>query len=243
MVDAARRTDASRRDRRTRSDRIASLSSLDLRLLRIVSEHRVATQTQLELLVEDIPARTLRYRAARLHRLGLVGRSRPYRERGSAPHHFWPTRHGDALARGAPPPRGGERSEPNPTFIGHAAAVTGFYVALARRLAHGVRLACFVREAEAREQFQGRDGRRRAIAPEARVELEDKQGRRLVGRYFRAFEQGTMPERACASRIAGLTQRLEGLRARREELAVEGRSQRSRSRTRTSAHSRRTSAR
>ncbi|MGH2741607.1 MAG: hypothetical protein ACRDN8_03795, partial [Thermoleophilaceae bacterium] len=72
--------------------------------------------------MEDVPARTLRYRTRRLHRLGLIGRTGPYRERGSAPYHLWPTRAGDAVARGGAAPRGGERREPSPTFIAHAAA-------------------------------------------------------------------------------------------------------------------------
>lgn len=45
-----------------------------------------------------MPPRTLRYRCNRLSKLGLLGRTRPYRERGSAPHHIWPTRRGEAMA-------------------------------------------------------------------------------------------------------------------------------------------------
>ncbi len=47
----------------------------------------------------DVPDRTLRYRTERLTRLGLVGRSRPYRDKGSAPFHYWPTRASDAFVR------------------------------------------------------------------------------------------------------------------------------------------------
>lgn len=189
------------RDRRVRSDWIASLSSLDLCLLRIVSEHRIVTQTQLELVLRDVPARTLRYRTARLQRLGLVGRTRPYRERGSAPYHLWPTRRGDALARGGPPSRGGERREPNATFIAHAAALTGFYVALATGLSDGVRHGSFAREGEAREPFRARDGRQRAIAPDARIELEQQDGCRLVG--LLEIDLGTMSHRRLRSKARG----------------------------------------
>jgi hypothetical protein len=45
-------------------------------------------------------------------------------------------------------------------------------------------------------------------------------------RYFRAFEEGTMPESACAPRIGELSEKLRGLEARREELAVEEPSER-----------------
>jgi hypothetical protein len=186
---------------RDHAERLASLSSVDLRLLQIVPEHRVVTQTQLELLVEDVPARTLRYRTARLHRLGLIGRTRPYRERGSAPYHLWPTRRRDALARGAPPPRGGERREPNPTFIAHAAALTDFYVALVSRLPAGIELASFVREGEAREAFRSIDGRRRAIAPDARIEFEDEGGRRLIG--LLEVDLGTMSHRRLRAKARG----------------------------------------
>lgn len=91
----------------------APLSDLDRRILDLLSFLRVLTQTQLaSLLSPEIPPRTLRYRTARLAKLGLIGRTRPYRERGSAPHHLWPTRKGEAIAEGGPPPRGGERREP-----------------------------------------------------------------------------------------------------------------------------------
>lgn len=70
-------------------------------------------------------------RTRRLHQLGLAGRTRPYRERGSAPSHHWPTRRADCLMRGDPPPRGGERQQPNPLFLAHAAALTDLYIALA----------------------------------------------------------------------------------------------------------------
>jgi hypothetical protein len=200
MAESAGRS-ASRLDRKVYSDRTASLSDLDLRLLQIVSEQRVVTQTQLENLLADVPTRTLRYRTARLHRFGLVGRTRPYRERGSAPFHLWPTRRGDALARGSPPPRGGERSEPNPTFLAHASALTGFYVALAAKLPSGVVLVSFAREADAREPYRALDGRRRAIAPDARAELEDDDGRRLVG--LLEVDLGTMSHRRLRAKARG----------------------------------------
>jgi hypothetical protein len=94
----------------------------------------------------EIQPRTLRYRTARLAKLGLLGRTRPYRERGSAPHHLCPTRKGEAIAEGEPSPRGGERREPNPLFLAHAAAISELYVALKTGLPEGLRLAGFERE-------------------------------------------------------------------------------------------------
>ena len=72
-------------------------------------------QDQLGRLFPDVPERTLRYRTRRLHDLGLTGRTRPYRERGSAPNHHWPTRRADCLMRGDPTPRGGERRSQTPS--------------------------------------------------------------------------------------------------------------------------------
>jgi site-specific DNA recombinase len=52
-----------------------------------------------------------------------------------------------------------------------------------------------------------------------RIEVELHKVNETLDRYFRAFENGTMPEQACAPRIAALTQQLAGLEARRAELA------------------------
>src|SRR5213595_1868801 len=41
-----------------------------------------------------------------------------------------------------------------------------------------------------------------------------------LDRYFRAFEDGSMPESACGPRIGELTEKLQGLEARREELVA-----------------------
>jgi hypothetical protein len=58
---------AKRRGRgRGRPDALASLSDLDRRLLTLLCEQRVLTQTQLERLHPDVPDRTLRYRTERL---------------------------------------------------------------------------------------------------------------------------------------------------------------------------------
>ena len=166
---------------------VVSLSELDLRIIGLVSDQRVVTSTQLELLLADVPGRTLRYRIEHLHRTGLLGRSRPYRERGSAPYHLWPSRRADTLARGAPAPRGGERAEPNPLFLAHAAGVTELYALLATQTP-GVRLARFVREP--REPFTA-EGRSRTLAPDALVELHDNgQGLGLLA--FVELDLGTM---------------------------------------------------
>src|SRR5438105_144129 len=141
---------ATRRVRPNASEVVVSLTELDRQILHEVSDQRVLTQFQLERLFSSTPERTLRYRGERLHRLGMLGRSRPYRARGSAPYHYWPTRRCNALVRGVVPPRGGERAEPNPLFLAHAAGLSELYVLLATQAADaGLGLTRFRREREA----------------------------------------------------------------------------------------------
>jgi Replication-relaxation len=147
------------------------LTDLDRRLLDLLCSLRVVRQDQFERLFPDVPQRTLRYRMRRLHEHGIVGRSRPYRERGSAPNHHWPTRRGNCIAHGKPVPRGGERSEPRPTFIAHAAAITELYVALATTT--DLALRDFDREPRIRFRDSGRE---QTLAPDALVALDNEHG-------------------------------------------------------------------
>lgn len=193
---------AARRARSHSSARTPALSDLDLRILDLLASHRVLTQTQLASINPEMPARTLRYRCARLAREGLAGRSRPYRERGSAPHHLWPTRRGEAIVTGGPPPRGGERREPNPLFLAHAAGLSDIYVALKTTLPAEVELSLFEREADAREPFSTRPGReKRAIAPDAFIEITDADGGALLA--FIELDMGTMSHRRLKQKAAG----------------------------------------
>ncbi|HVC86318.1 MAG TPA: replication-relaxation family protein [Gaiellaceae bacterium] len=184
-----------------RRDALASLTDLDRRPLTLLAEQRVLTQTQLERLLADTPARTLRYRTERLTRHGLVGRSRPYRDRGSAPFHYWPTRASDAFVRGEPVPRGGERSEPNPQFLHHAERLSELYVLLqVQAPTVGLHLHAFRREGEAREVFRA-EGRERALAPDALVHLHDDKGRGLLA--FVELDMGTMSHARLKTKAAG----------------------------------------
>jgi|GEM_PF-6873068 len=167
------------RTRRRRDLGGATLGEADRRLLAVLCAHRVVRQDQLERLLPDIPQRTLRYRTRRLHDLGLMGRTRPYRERGSAPNHHWPTRRADCMMNGDPIPRGGEREQPNPLFLAHAAALTELYVTLTAEGPNaGLSLFDYRREADAREPFKHL-GKQRALAPDAMVILIDKRERKL----------------------------------------------------------------
>jgi hypothetical protein len=178
-----------------------SLSDLDHRILDLLSSLRVLTLPQLASLSPETPPRTLRYRTARLAKHGFVGRTRPYRERGSAPHHLWPTRKGDAIAKGEAPPRGGERREPNPLFLAHAAGLSELYVVLKTELPEGIHLALFEREADARESFKTLGGEARAIAPDACIGIAEADGRRLFG--FVELDMGTMSHRQLKAKAAG----------------------------------------
>lgn len=181
MTSTARRTNARGRNAMA----TVSLSELDWRIVELVSRHRVVTSRQLELLLCDTPGRTLRHRTERLHRAGLLGRSRPYRERGSAPYHLWPSRRADVLVHGTPVSRGGE---PNPLFLAHAAGVTELYALLATQAGSlGLRLDRF--EREPRERFRAQ-GQSRVLAPDALVELRDSDGRSLLA--FVEVDLGTM---------------------------------------------------
>jgi Replication-relaxation len=199
------------------SARTPALSDLDRRILDLLSFLRVLTQTQLaSLMSPEVQPRTLRYRTARLAKLGLVGRTRPYRERGSAPHHLWPTRKGEAIAEGEPPPRGGERREPNPLFLAHAAAISELYVALKTKLPEGLRLTGFEREGEAREAFRGYDGKEHAVAPDACIQIAEADGRILLGLV--ELDLGTMSARQLKAKAEGYGEyvKLEGWRQRNE---------------------------
>jgi hypothetical protein len=92
--------------------------------------------------------------------------------------------------RGEPAPRGGERREPNPLFLTHAAALTEFYVAVyTTARAAGFRGLRYGREGDARETFK--DGaRERALAPDATLALIDEQDRGF--RAFVEIDLGTM---------------------------------------------------
>jgi DNA-binding Lrp family transcriptional regulator len=187
---------------RSSSTRTPALSDLDRRILDLLSFLRVLTQTQLaSLLSPEIPPRTLRYRTARLAKLGLIGRTRPYRERGSAPHHLWPTRKGEAIAEGGPPPRGGERREPNPLFLAHVAAISELYVALKTGLPEDLKLTGFEREAEAREAFRGYDGKEHVVAPDACIQIKETNGPVLLALV--ELDLGTMSARQLKAKAEG----------------------------------------
>src|SRR5205823_11935398 len=55
----------------------------------------------------------------------------------------------------------------------------------------------------------------------ARLEAELRKTNEALDRYFRAFEEETLPATAGGSRIEQLTDKLHGLEARREELALD----------------------
>lgn len=181
---------------------VITLTDLDFELLEVICHLRVVTQTQLERLHPDVPARTLRYRTRRLHELGLLGRVRPYRERGSAPTHLWPTHRADGLVAPSPGARRGAREAPSPLFVAHAAALSGLYISLRTRLSHtGMSLVGFLREGDARHDFRDEAGQRRAIAPDARIAVADRTGSVMAGHV--ELDLGTMSHARLRAKVEG----------------------------------------
>lgn len=161
----------------------------DQRLLVLLDEHRVATTTQVSAAL-SLPLRTADYRLGRLRDAGMVDRARPYRERGTAPFHWWLTRRGRALVHGEQPGRGGAAS-PHPNFLMHTAAVTGFALALAAAPPEaGLVLREWRRDEEAWEHW--RDGDRELhVAPDGLLRAE-AHGRAVVA--FVEIDRGTMTQ-------------------------------------------------
>ncbi len=161
----------SRRFRRlSRQEALSLLSPTDRELLSFLTEHRVATTHQVQTIL-DLSERTARYRLERLKLLGMAGAVRPYAESGSEPNHWYPAKTADAWARGAPVPQGGERERPNESFVRHAAAVTGVYVAMVRLgPTLGFSVSSSAREIEAKEEFRF-EGRDTCIIPDLAVVL------------------------------------------------------------------------
>jgi site-specific DNA recombinase len=76
------------------------------------------------------------------------------------------------------------------------------------------------------EAIRGAFRRLQAAGPQRAVEMkrleaELRRTNAALDRYFKAFEQGRMPESSCAPRIAELSDKVRGLEARRQELDAE----------------------
>ena len=125
----------------------AQLTALDQSLLDLLAEHRVLTTPQLVVACCS-PERTVDYRLSRLLDAGLVARTRPYKDRGSAPFHWWLSAKGmKRLGRettSRPP------SEPNPLFLAHTTAVAGLWLGV--KSLPWLRLVSWLREEVAREE-------------------------------------------------------------------------------------------
>jgi len=114
----------------------------------------------------------------RLRQRGLVDRTRPYADSGSAPHHWWLTPTGQATATGSPPPRS-RPSAPNPFFLTHTVAVADIYIALANQgRGVGLDVASWRRDEEGWEDWQSQ-GRIRRVAPDATVMLSAAGGKAI----------------------------------------------------------------
>ncbi len=123
-------------------------------------------------------------------------RSEPsLRDKGSAPFHYWPTRASDAFVGGEPVTRGGERAGPtrsSSTTPNDSPSCTSLLAVQAPTV--GLHLHEFKREGEAREVF-GRNGRERALAPDALIHLRRRQRPRAT-RVRRAGPRDDEPRAA-----------------------------------------------
>jgi hypothetical protein len=161
------------------------------------------------------PERTVDHRLMRLRQARLIERARPYRERGSAPFHWWLTAAGLRLV--------GRDTTTRPTvpsvhFLAHTSAVAGVRLALAA--ADGIEVRAWQREEAAhpprcRRRHQSITTRPRPTP--TRAHGHRRRARQMdvaLDRYLAAFETGKLPEDACAARIRGLHDRANQLRAR-----------------------------
>ena len=149
-----------------RGDGAAPLYDVDHRLLEQLLHHRVLTTDQAAAAV-GIPVRTARYRLARLHALTLVGRERPGRPSGSAPHHWWLTSSGHDTAGSGARVRAGE---PSRAQLLHTAATAAIPLALAQHgPAVGLDLLAWHRDRAAWETWLDGAGLAQQITPDGRA--------------------------------------------------------------------------
>lgn len=130
---------------------LSQLSALDQTVVDLLAEHRVLTTTQL-VVASCSPERTIDYRLSRLLEIGLVARTRPYRDKGSAPYHWWLSAKG--LKRMGEETTSRPPAEPNPLFLAHTTAVAGLWLALTR--SPWLQLDSWLREEAAREEWRPR---------------------------------------------------------------------------------------
>ncbi len=177
-----------------------SSSATDRNIIDAHVEHRVATVAHLNALL-GLPERTLRYRLTRLRELRYARAVTPPAEKGSSPDHWAPTRQADGWARGHPTPKGGERRALGTTFVVHAAALTGLYVALRQTAPSiGLTLAGWARETEAKEEFIDLRETPKKIVPDGLVVLAHDEGE------YRAFfevDLGSMSMNRLSKKLAG----------------------------------------
>lgn len=168
----------------------APLSPADDQVVGLLGAHRVLTTHQVAA-ATAVPQRTAEYRLDRLRQRGLVERSRPYLDRGSAPYHWWLTRTGLGVAHRTPPGRT-RTLEPNPLFLGHATATAGFALALqARGPEVGLILGEWLRDEDGWEEWRA-EGRTWRVTPDGMVAAT------AHGETVRAFVEidlGTMTQR------------------------------------------------
>ena len=174
---------------------VTTLSPLDLQVINLLAVHRVLTTTQL-IAITGRAERTIDYRLSRLLEQRFVARTRPYRDSGSAPFHWWLTAAGTRLATGDVPKA--FKASPNPLFVAHATATAGVWIALAA----GAEVVEWRREEAAWEEWSTL-GKRHCVAPDALVVLRlDVDGEVADAHAFVEVDMGTMTQRRLAAKVA-----------------------------------------
>ena len=148
--------------------RLRSSGGPSLHLLVLLDQHRVMTTDQLAR-ATGTPERTVRYRLARLHESNLVDTTRPGRESGSAPQHWWLRPAGAKLVTGAAPAEG----RPSGMFVAHAAAITEVWLALTEQAdTSGVRVEHWLTDRAGWLEWEaGAQSRRYRLTPDAVTQL------------------------------------------------------------------------
>lgn len=170
-------------------------NALDDSLLHLLANHRVLTTRQL-MAATGSPERTVDHRLMRLRQARLVERARPYRERGSAPFHWWLTAAGLRLVGRDTTTR---TTVPSVHFLAHTSAVAGVWLALAA--ADRIEVRAWRREEEAWEEWKRPSDspwsvrrQRGKVSPDATAQLTlDVDGERAEGAVFVEVDRGTEP--------------------------------------------------
>jgi len=167
-------------------------------LLVLLDQHRVMATGQLAR-ATGTPERTVRYRLDQLHDAGLVAYSRPGRESGSAPRHWWLRPAGARLVAGTAAGEG----KPSAMFAAHAAAITEVWLALSEHgPAHGIELEDWLTDRAGWQEWEAGTywSRRYRLTPDAVAQVRMPDGSPAVA--FIEVDLATMTQTLLKEKVA-----------------------------------------